>query len=47
MNRPAFDNGKIIEKIRKNIPDVAIRTVFITGFPGETDEHFEHMLKFH
>lgn len=46
MNRPAFDNGKIIEKIRKNIPDVAIRTVFITGFPGETDEHFEHMLNF-
>ena len=46
MNRPAFDNGKIIEKLRKNIPGVSIRTVFITGFPGETEEHFEHMYNF-
>ena len=46
MNRPAFNNGKIIEKIRKKIPDVAIRTVFITGYPGETEEHFEHLYKF-
>jgi len=46
MNRPAFDNGKIIEKLRKNIPDVSIRTVFITGFPGETEEHFEHLYNF-
>lgn len=46
MNRPAFDNGKIIEKLRKNIPDVSIRTVFITGYPGETDEHFEHLYNF-
>jgi len=46
MNRPAFDNEKIIDKLRKNIPDVAIRTVFITGFPGETDEHFEHLYNF-
>lgn len=46
MNRPAFDNGKIIDKLRKNIPNVAIRTVFITGYPGETAEHHEHMLNF-
>jgi len=46
MNRPAVDNGKIIEKLRKNIPDVSIRTVFITGFPGETEEHFEHLYNF-
>lgn len=46
MNRPAFDNGKIIEKLRKNIPNVAIRTTFITGFPGETEEHFQHMYNF-
>ena len=46
MNRPAFDNSKIIEKLRKNIPDVSIRTVFITGYPGETDEYFEHLYNF-
>ena len=46
MNRPAFDNGKIIEKLRKNIPGVSVRTVFITGFPGETEEHFEHLYNF-
>ena len=46
MNRPAVDNGKIIEKLRKNIPGVSIRTVFITGFPGETEEHFEHLYNF-
>jgi ribosomal protein S12 methylthiotransferase len=46
MKRPAIDNGKLIEKIRNRIPNVAIRTVFITGFPGETDEHFEHLYKF-
>jgi len=46
MNRPAIDNGKIIEKLRKKIPDISIRTVFITGFPSETDEHFEHLYDF-
>jgi len=46
MSRPAIDNGKIIEKLRKKIPDVSIRTVFITGFPAETDEHFEHLYNF-
>ena len=38
--------SKIIEKLRKNIPGVSIRTVFITGFPGETEEHFEHLYNF-
>jgi len=46
MNRPAVDNSKIIDKIRENIPDVAIRTVFITGYPGETEVHFEHLYNF-
>jgi ribosomal protein S12 methylthiotransferase len=36
----------LIEKIRKMIPDIAIRTSFIVGFPGETDSHFKHLLNF-
>ena len=36
----------LIEKIRKNIPGVAIRTAFIVGFPGEGDKEFEELLEF-
>jgi len=37
---------KIIEKIRKKIPDVAIRSAFIVGFPTETDKEFRQLLNF-
>ena len=46
MNRPAFDYRPLIENIRKQIPDVSIRTTFIVGYPGETEEHFEHLKQF-
>ncbi len=46
MNRPAFDYSKLINKIRKIIPNVSIRTAFIVGYPGETEEHFEHLCRF-
>ena len=46
MNRPAFDYRPMIENIRKRIPDVSIRTAFIVGHPGETEEHFEHLCNF-
>lgn len=46
MNRPAFDYRPMIEKIRKIIPNVSIRTAFIVGYPSETEEHFEHLCKF-
>lgn len=46
MNRPAFDYRPMIENIRKRIPDVSIRTAFIVGYPGETEEHFEHLCQF-
>jgi len=36
----------LIFRIRDAIPDIAIRTAFIVGFPGETDRHFEHLLNF-
>jgi len=32
--------------MREGISGLAIRTTFITGFPGETDEHFESLLEF-
>lgn len=46
MRRPDFDYRELIKKIRNNIPDVAIRTAFIVGYPGETDEQFEHLYNF-
>ena len=36
----------IITKLRKKIPDIVLRTTFITGFPGETKEEHENVLRF-
>ena len=38
--------GDLITKLRKDIPDICIRTTFITGFPGETDEDHEETMVF-
>jgi tRNA-2-methylthio-N6-dimethylallyladenosine synthase len=38
------DYFKIIEKIRKAMPDIGLSSDFIVGFPGETDEDFEDTL---
>ena len=46
MNRPSLDYRPMIENIRKHIPNVSIRTAFIVGYPGETEEHFEHLCNF-
>lgn len=37
---------ELINKIRVKIPDVVLRTTFITGFPGETEEQFEELAQF-
>lgn len=37
---------ELIEKLRTVMPDVALRTTVITGYPGETDEQFEELLTF-
>ncbi len=36
----------LIDKIRRGVPGIALRTTFIVGFPGETDEYFEALLDF-
>lgn len=48
MRRPAHAE-KVLERIAKwrdQCPDIAIRSTFIVGFPGETDEDFETLLDF-
>ncbi|HEX8136094.1 MAG TPA: 30S ribosomal protein S12 methylthiotransferase RimO [Pyrinomonadaceae bacterium] len=37
---------RLIERVRERVPGIAIRTTFITGFPGETEEDFEELLRF-
>ena len=46
MNRPVLDYREMIANIRKRIPNVAIRTAFIVGYPAETEEEFEHLYNF-
>ena len=36
----------LIKRLRAGIPGLSLRTTFITGFPGETEEHFESLLEF-
>lgn len=48
MNRK-MTRGEIeraLKNIRDEIPDAVIRTQFIVGFPGETEEHFQELLQF-
>ena len=40
------DTRALVRRIRDGIPGVALRTNFIVGFPGETDEHFETLLRY-
>lgn len=37
---------EVLAKLRREIPDIIIRTTFIVGFPGETDADFEALCKF-
>lgn len=44
VTRP--DTEALLEKLRSRIPNLNLRTTFITGFPGETEEDFEELLAF-
>lgn len=48
MNRKGTKNqiNAVIDKLRGEIPEVVIRTTFITGFPGETDAQFTELHEF-
>ena len=43
-NKESLTN--LFKKIRQKIPDVILRTTFICGFPGETDEEFNELAEF-
>src|SRR5258707_408427 len=41
-NRASLE--RLIERVRSRVPGIAVRTTFITGFPGETDADFEELM---
>ena len=46
MKRPA-NEAKVLERLanwRREVPDIAIRSSFVVGFPGETEEDFQYLL---
>lgn len=48
MNRPwqADVNERLMSQLREQLPDAVMRTTLIVGFPGETEEQFEHLAGF-
>jgi ribosomal protein S12 methylthiotransferase len=47
MRRPA-NEARVLERLvqwRREVPDIAIRSSFVVGFPGETEEDFEYLLQ--
>jgi ribosomal protein S12 methylthiotransferase len=43
-NRKSLE--RLIERVRQRVPGIAVRTTFITGFPGETEDDFKELLGF-
>jgi ribosomal protein S12 methylthiotransferase len=43
-NRKSLE--RLIDRVRKRVPNIAVRTTFITGFPGETEADFEELMAF-
>ncbi len=47
MGRPWSSSSTVglVQQVREIVPDVAVRSTFIVGFPGETETQFQHLLK--
>ena len=45
-NTSSQETYKLIEKLREAVPGICIRTTLMVGFPGETDEDFDELVKF-
>jgi ribosomal protein S12 methylthiotransferase len=43
-NRESLE--RLIKRVRERVPGIGVRTTFITGFPGETEEDFAELLRF-
>ena len=43
-NRASLE--RLIERVRKRVPGIAVRTTFIAGFPGETEDDFNELMTF-
>ena len=43
-NRTSLE--RLIKRVRQRVPGIAVRTTFITGFPGETESDFNELLRF-
>lgn len=47
MGRPfASDPRRVVDRVREALPEAALRTTFIVGYPGETGEHFRTLCRF-
>lgn len=48
MNRKGDENSlrELVKKLREKVPGITLRTTFITGFPGETEEQFNRLGEF-
>ena len=47
MGRPFSGNPRrVLDTVRQILPQAALRTTFIVGYPGETEEHFENLCRF-
>ncbi len=46
MRRPVMDYRELVKKLREKIPGVSVRTSLVVGYPGETEEEFEHLYNF-
>ena len=46
MRRPVMDYRELINKLRNKILGVSVRTSLVVGYPGESEEEFEHLYNF-